>query len=199
MDEYDEAQIKARLAKLNRSGKTAFAAACAERLFPLFERYARVTGQGDVAALSLALENVWRASRGEQVEDLAQAEEAADGMVPTDYEGTWVFEMGYGQNAAAAVAYAAGSWIRDSSEEATLGARQVYEAADYAAQELIPAFDNFNAPDVEDRLLECPVVHVVLNGLAIDLAAVESPVGDLWVGLRERARSAGEAWARTVP
>ena len=58
MARYDEAEIKARLARLDQSQKTAFAAACAERLWPLFERYSEVTGRGDVTALRAVLNGV---------------------------------------------------------------------------------------------------------------------------------------------
>lgn len=195
---YDEAGIKARLAKLDRSGKTAFAAACAERLFPLFERYGRVTGQGDVVALGLALEDAWRAARGEEVEDLTQSEEVADSLVPSD-EDEMAFEVGYGENAAAAVAYALDTWQTDDPQDAALAARQVFNAGDYAAQESIPAFDYFSAPGVEKSLLESPAVQIALAGITADLALAESPGSDLWAGLREQAGREGAAWACTLP
>lgn len=46
--------------------------------------------------------------------------------------------MGYAQNAAAAVACAVRTWMTDEPQEAVWGARQVYEAADYAAQHALP-------------------------------------------------------------
>lgn len=45
MVSYDESAIRARLAKLDRASRTAYASACAERLWPLFERYAGATGE----------------------------------------------------------------------------------------------------------------------------------------------------------
>lgn len=194
---YDEPEIKTRLDALDRAHKTAFAAACAERLWPLFERYSRVTGEGDVTALRAVLDGAWSAVQGEEVASLAEAQEVAEGMVPSD-EGEWVFEMGYGQNAAAAVAYVVRTWLTDDPQEGVWGARQVYEAADYAAQHSLPDL-NLNAPGAEQRLLQTPAVQTALAGLSADLLAVESPVSDKWRGLRQRARQEGEAWAGILP
>ena len=194
---YDEADIKARLAKLDRFHRTAFAAACAERLWPLFERYARATGEGDVEALHSILDMAWSAAQGVVVEGMAGAQEAAEAMVPND-EGEWVFEMGYGQNAAAAVAYALRACLTDDTQEGVWGARQLYEAADYAAQHSLPDLD-LNAPGVERALFQSPAVQSALAALSADLIDVESSEGHDWALLRERAREEGEVWARTLP
>ncbi len=193
---YDEADINARLAKLDRFHRTAFAAACAERLWPLFERYARATGEGDVEALRSILDMAWSAAQGVEVEEMAGAQAAA-AMVPAE-GGEWVFEMGYGQNAAAAVAYALRARQTDDPQEAVWSARQLYEAADYAAQRALPDLD-LNAPGVERALFQSPAVQSALAALSADLIDIESSEGHDWVLLRERAREEGEVWARTLP
>jgi Protein of unknown function (DUF416) len=197
MARYDEVEIKARLAPLDKSQKTAFAAACAERLWSLFERYSEATGRGDVAALRVVLDSAWRAARGEQVVGLDGAQGVAEGMVPSD-DGEWVFEMRYGQNSTAAVAYAVRTWLTDDPQEGAWGARQVYEAADYAAQRSLPDLD-LNGPDAEQRLLASRAVQDALAGMSTDLMTVESHTGDRWERLQQRARQEGEAWARTLP
>lgn len=194
---YDEAGIKARLAGLSRSHKTAFAAACAERLWPLFERYSETTRRDDVAALRVGLDSAWRVARDEQVAGLAGALEVAERMVPSD-EGEWMLELGYGQNSAAAVAYAIRTWLTDDPQEGAWGARQLYEAADYAAQRSMPDLD-LNSPDAERRLLTSRVVQDALAGMSADLITVESPTRDRWERLQKRAQQEGEAWARTLP
>ena len=195
MLDYDEGVLRGRLSRLGRSEKTAFAAACAQRLLPLFVRYAEVTRRGDTRALAGVLEDTWRAAAGDEV-DLEHAPGIAEEMVPPD-DAEWVHELGYGQSAAASVAYAARTWLTDDPQEATWAARQVYEAADYAAQRSLPALD-LNAPDAERRLLESPVVQSALSGLSSDLAAAEAMSGG-WEALRERARREGEVWARSLP
>lgn len=197
MVSYDESAIRARLARLDRASRTAYASACAERLWPLFERYAGATGEGDPAVLRGVLDEVWLVAQGVNAGDLSQAQEVAEAMVPVD-EGEWVLEMGYGQNAAAAVAYAVRTWLTEDPQEGVWAARQVYEAADYAAQRSLPALD-LNAAGAEEELFQSRIVQAAVTGLAEDLDAVEAPAGDEWVGLRDRARREGASWARLLP
>lgn len=147
MATFDEAEIKNRLSRLDRARKTAFAAACAERLWPLFPRCAEATGEGDVAVLRSVLDDAWRAAAGDDVGDLSAAQITAEDMVPVD-DGEWIFEMGYGQNAAAAVAYAVRSWLTDDPQQAAWAACQVHEAADYAALRAHPELE-LNVPAAE--------------------------------------------------
>ncbi len=197
MVSYDESEIGARLVRLERFNRTAFAAACAERLWPLFERYVRVTGEGDSVVMRAVLDRVWLAVQGRDAGDLSQAQAEVEAMVPID-EGEWVFEMGYGQNAAASVAYAVRTWLRHNPQEAVWAARQVYEAADYAAQRSLADLD-LNSAAAEAELFNSEIVQVALAGLAADLASAEAPSGDGWSGLRDRARLEGASWARTLP
>ncbi len=118
-------------------------------------------------------------------------------MVPVD-EGEWILETGYGQNAAAAVAYAVRTWLTEDPQEGVWAARQVYEAADYGAQRSLPGLD-LNAAGAEETLFQSRIVQAAVTGLAEDLDAVEAPAGDEWVGLRDRARREGALWARTLP
>lgn len=194
---YDEASLKARLGRLDRSQKTAFSAACAEYLWPLFLRYTEATGNGDVAALETILDGVWQAALDEEVNSLAEAQQVAEDMVPTD-EGVWSFEMGYGQNAIAAVAYAVRTWLTADPQEAAWAARQVYEAADYASQKTQPDLV-LNTPGAEESLLQSPIVQTALLSLSSNLTSVEAGSSRQWGDLRERARQEGEAWASTMP
>ncbi|RIQ11446.1 DUF416 family protein [Jiangella rhizosphaerae] len=197
MRTYDEADIKARLSRLDRAGRTAFAAACAERMWPLFTRCVEATGMGDVTALRTVLDDLWRAAGGEDVGDLSLAQATAEQMIPID-DGAWTLEVGYGQYATAAVAYAVRAWLTDDPQEATWAARQIHEAADHAALCARPDLQ-LNVPGTERLLLESPMVQTALAGLATDLATVESPSAAGQDDLRTRARDEGEAWAATLP
>ncbi len=189
--------MRARLARLGRAEKAAFGAACAERLWPLFVWYANITGRADPRSLRRVLDDTWRAMQGNEV-NLAEAQQVAEGMVPSD-EGESVHETGYGQNAAACVAYAVRTWLNDDAQEAAWAARQVYEAADYAAQHARPDLDfDLDAPDAERALREHPAVQAALAGIEDDLAAVESAEPDSWDGLRKRAEEDGAVWARSL-
>jgi hypothetical protein len=170
VDQYDEGGFLHRLEQLDRASKTAFAAACAERLWPLVERYASVAAVpvGQIAALRAALDAVWRGCVGGS-EDIAGVQVLAESMVPRE-DDQWVFEAGYGQNAIAAVAYAARTWLTGEAQEAVWAARQVYEAADYGAQQYFLGVAAYLV-DVEEGLRHSPVVRGAVSALVADLEA----------------------------
>lgn len=193
---YDESEIRVRLTRLDHASRVAFAAACAERLWPLFERYVQATGLGDVALLRSALDEVWLVAEGrENGADLSRVEKVALSMVPAD-DGEWVFEMGYGQNAAAAVAYALQGSLTDDPQDGVWASRQVYEAADYAARCLRPDLD-LSSADAEQELSRSDTVQVAVSGVIADLESLEGEAG--LSGLQDRARREGAVWARSLP
>lgn len=197
--EYNEKQIVTELARVDQKRQTAFAASCAERLMPLFAKYTSVTGDGDPEGLRGVLDHVWNAVRGDDEGfELAADRDVAESMVPSD-EDDWVFEMGYGQNAAAAVVYAIRTWMSGDAQEAAWAARQVYEAADLAAQQSLPALTNLNDSEVARQLLESQAVQAALRGISSDLSAVQSESDDRWAGLQRRARDEGAEWAGQLP
>ena len=160
MKMFDENCLRQRVEVLGRFGKTAFAASCAEWLWPLAERYTEVAElfERRLEELRAALDSVWSCVFGND-EDLRSVQALAESMVPVE-DDSWVFVTGYGQNAIAAVAYAARTWLTDQSQEAIWAAYQLYEAANYAAQKEVPDTAEFSI-DVEDRLIESPVVQAV--------------------------------------
>ncbi len=194
MFRYDEAQLVQALDAEPKAARVAFAAASAERLQPLYAWFHEVSGQGDPEVLRAALDAVWdlvlgRPSPG----DLRQLQEAAESLVPDEDVGKWSEQSAYAQNAAAAVAYAVRSWITNDPQQAGWAARQVYEAADYAAQQ---DTDDLNAPGAEDALLARPVVQEAVEGIRADLQAVSRPGDSMEV--RNAARAGGARLARLV-
>lgn len=191
---YDEPANVQRLTRLDRTRKAAFAAACAQRLLPLFDRYAAATS-ADPAIVHEALERVWGTLRGAQG-DLRPLQAAVEGQVPQEND-DWTLETGYAQNAAACAAYAVRTWLTDDPQEAAWASRQVYELADYAVQQLLPDLD-LNLPDAESQLLGHALVQAALEGIEHDLCEVESATLDL-DHLANRASREGLAWSRGVP
>lgn len=191
---YDEPANVQRLTRLDRTRKAAFAAACAQRLLPLFERYA-AAAEADPRILQEALDGVWDALRGTQV-DLRPMRAAAEDQVPQG-DDDWILETGYAQNAAACAAYAVRTWLTDDPQEAAWASRQVYELADYAVQQLLPDLD-LNRPDAESQLLGHELVQAALAGIEHDLSEVESAALDL-DHLADRASHEGLAWSRGMP
>ena len=77
MRTYDECALFARLEPLDRRAKTAFAAACAQRLFPLFERYVGVVNHpAQSQRLALILAATWDLASG-RMDDARHAAWAA--------------------------------------------------------------------------------------------------------------------------
>ena len=194
---YDERALVARLEPLDRRAKTAFAAACAQRLLPLFERYARVVGATAHAhRLAEILAAAWDVSSG-RVIDVQSIYYEVESMSPKDYEGEWVMESGYGENAAAAVAYAIRTWLTDDPQEAAWAAFQMYEVAEYAATQAYAKVDpRLNITD--DMVVGSEIAKAALLAIEEDLGVVASAPPS-WLELRQRAEAEGLAWAATFP
>lgn len=195
MRTYDEASIVRRLSSLDRKHKTAFAAACAQRLLPLFQRYADLAPSADGAVVGSVVSLVWEALRGAPI-DLLPQQQLAEAQVPVE-DDNWVLETGYAQSSAACAAYAVRTWLNDDPQEAGWAARQAYEVADYAAQQLLNDLD-LNAPDAENKLLGHELVRAALDAIERDLRLVEGLEPDL-EALVARATSEGIAWSQGMP
>lgn len=185
VSDFDEAAIKRRLEALPRNAKTSFAAGCAELLWPLFERYARASELAADQAddMRQVLDSVWRSAAGGTTDDIRAVQSIAEARVPQDQP--WIVESGYGESSVAAIVYAARTWLADSAQEATWGARQVHEAADYAAQLDVPG-GSFT-PEMEQHLRQSPLVRWAIEATMALLDAAEH--GDSSV-VQERARQA---------
>jgi uncharacterized protein YjaG (DUF416 family) len=195
MRTYDESSIVRRLSQLDRTRKTAFAAACAQRLSPLYLRYAEAVPGVDSATIRSVVGLVWEVLSGAQV-DLRPQQHVAEGQVPPE-DDNWVLETGYAQNAAACAAYAVRAWLTDDAQEAAWAARQAYEVSDHAAQQLLADLD-LNAPEAESRLAGHELVQAALDSIERDLRVVEDPELDLDT-LAARATNEGIAWSRGMP
>jgi hypothetical protein len=197
MQMYDQRALLARLEPLNRGAKTAFASACAQRLLPLFERYARVAGvPAHAQRLAGILAAAWDFSSG-RVIDVRSMDSEVESMAPKDYEGEWFMESGYGQNAAAAVAYAIRTWLTDDPQEAAWAAFQMYEVAEYAvAQAHAEMHPNVDVTDTV--VVGSEIAQAALSAMEEDLAAVASTPPS-WRELRKRAEAEGRTWAATFP
>ena len=62
--EFDAADLERELDALPPAHRTAFAAACAERLLPNYGVFSEVEGWGDPARLARGLDSVWRYLEG---------------------------------------------------------------------------------------------------------------------------------------
>lgn len=190
MLDYDEAALLARVDKLDRKSRIGFAAACAERLWPLLAVYQDAAGrpQEEFSALRAVLDSVWAVAAGaEPAGHLDEDEALVESLVPSDDDEDWVFESAYGQNGLAALAYAARTVLTDDSQEAVWAAQQLYEATDVAAQQVV-ATSGLTRAESERALLEHPAVQWALRSIDGDLSR-----SAFTVAAELRSRAASEA------
>jgi uncharacterized protein YjaG (DUF416 family) len=129
------------LAALSATGRAAFAAACAQRLLPLYVEYVRRTGDGDAAAVSGHLDLLWTALA--QRTDVTTAEDPdpwadeVERFVPDpDVPTTDDEYRGYAENAVAAVVYALRSRNRADPAYALWAAQMPVQAIEARLLEL---------------------------------------------------------------
>lgn len=198
MTEYDERELIERIGALGRAGKTAFAAACAERLLPLYRRYVDAAGVGAPEELAGIVEQVWEVLRGAD-HDLTDARQVAVDLVPDDdAPGEWVLEGAYAQNAAAAVAYAVGAWLSDDAQQAVWAARQVFDAAEYAARPPARGLVIREA-GADDPTLSSAVVQAAVRTIGDDLSEIERFGTCRLNDLRQRLRRESAEWLALFP
>lgn len=151
---------------------------------------------GDAARLRDILDSAWNvASNG--TSDVSSLDSEAAAFGPTNDE-EWVFDMGYAQNGAAAVAYAIRTWLTDDAQEAVWAGRQVQEAAEYSVSQadLVPGemlvrevSDLPSVVDINSSAAMQSVVAFLNQALGI---CEERPPS--WRDLKDLARSTGQAW-----
>lgn len=188
---YNEPQLVGKLTKLPLVARALFAAACAERLLPMYAWSCHRTGRGDPKALERALTALWAHLENNGSEALEPHREIAEELVP-DEDDSWVDECAYAQHAAAAVAYAIRSWLTAEPKEAGWAARQSYELLDL----WVTTRDNIdlNAPGAEDRVVSDYLIQAELQRQHRDLKELDlaaENVRPMVQQLRRRARAEG--------
>jgi len=187
MIDYNEEHLLVQIEELSQVQKTTFAAACAERLQPLYARFISEKGEPPVSLAGI-LDKIWASIAGD-INDIASEALKAESLVP-DEDDSWELVTGYAQNAAAATAYAGRTWIENGAQEAVWAARQVYEAADLASQ-------HSTEDSSMDANLSSRIVQLALAGIQDDLASVTSQSMP-WAEVRERARQQSTGWAQLL-
>src|SRR5882724_3878028 len=130
--EFDEMELSERLEQLPRPLRAAFAAACAERLLPAYDRFSTQTKTGDALTLEQILRRLWIDLSGEAMsdEEVERQIQACMELIPKEDDGPWVPEQAAAEDAAAALAYALRCRQNGLAKEAAWAARRAYEAVD---------------------------------------------------------------------
>ena len=187
MMKFDEAALVRQLADLTVPRRVAFAAACAERLFPMYVHFHKENDTGDPASVERALSRLWSDLEGEEMgeKELRGFVNDLEALVPEEDE-SWTESAAYAQNAVAAVAYAFRCRIEGDEQEAAWAARQAYEAIDF---HIVNKEDvDIDAPEAEETLRTHPLIQAELERQARDLGALQAQQSDL-AELRKRAQA----------
>lgn len=180
--QYDEAALMESVAVLSGPERVLLAAACAERLIPLYEWIAGAAGSKDAASIRSALDLAWSANASAQ--EAEQVQLKVEELVPDEDDENVPGDVALVQNAIAAVAYALRTMGSHDAQDAVWAARQLYEAADYIVQLEAP-----NQTYIGDLEQEAPI-KLVLRGLRSALGDLESVS---LTQLRTRAEADGDA------
>jgi uncharacterized protein YjaG (DUF416 family) len=123
------------LTALTLRGKGAFAAACAERLLPLYAEYVRHGGTGDETAVRGALAALWAELAGEPaVGDLEAIADDLEGRVPDADEDHEL--SGYAEASISAVIYAIRTYANEDPESLRWASEMPVQAIDDRLLEL---------------------------------------------------------------
>jgi uncharacterized protein YjaG (DUF416 family) len=130
---YDEAELVRSLTRVSVKLRVAFAAVCAERLFPAYQQFCKRASRGDPTALAAILDRIWDHLLGTEmtVEQMRAELDLCMRLIPGEDDEPWVEEQPYADDAASAVAYTLRSLQSGEPSQAALAARRAYEAADH--------------------------------------------------------------------
>jgi hypothetical protein len=123
------------LTALTLRGKGAFAAACAERLFPLYVEYVRCGGDGDDSVVRAALDALWDELAGlPAAGDLEAIADDLEGRVPDPDENHAL--GGYAEASISAVVYAIRTYANEDPESLRWASEMPVQAIDDRLLEL---------------------------------------------------------------
>jgi uncharacterized protein YjaG (DUF416 family) len=191
---FNEQLLIERLDRLPSPFKVLFAATVAERLFPAYTSYSRLTGRGNPQELCAALECLWLDLEGRRM-DTSQVRENLNsvvGLIPReDDDNSWVPEQAWAEDAGAAVAYALRCRENGQSAEAAWAARRAYEALDHMVT--TKKRIDTSRPAASEEVLSSPLIQAELSRQQRDLdellAGDLRDVASVARRMRQRARA----------
>jgi uncharacterized protein YjaG (DUF416 family) len=190
---FDEQQLLSRLTALPSQLRVAFAAACAQRLLPAYERYRVRSNSAGANEVATMLERIWRDLAGDPVspEELQGFVDRAMAIIPREDADEWLPGQAAAEDAAAALAYVVRCRQNGEAQEAVWAARRVYEALDHFVIERDDV--DTNLPGAEDRVLTDPLIQAELDRQHRDIDELLLAAADERVSARIRARAETDA------
>jgi Protein of unknown function (DUF416) len=188
MFKFQEELLVQCLAKFSAKQKSAFATACATRLFSSYAAYAFKFGRAeDVTSLRGILDELWSQSLSStDVGDRHRLEEIVQELscqLPSQEE-TWTVLHAFADDAIASTMYAARTLLTASANEAAWAARRAYEAVDQAVLKLS---GTPNTPDEELLVISHPLIQRELGRQNEDLRSLSDLGANAILQIKERA------------
>jgi uncharacterized protein YjaG (DUF416 family) len=169
MRRFDESELARKIEQLAKQQRVAFAAACAQRLFPSYNRFAQKTGRGNSATLMSLLEALWKDLNQNQMSEaeIDSSISVCMGLIPQEEDQPWVNEQACAEDAASAVVYALRCRRTGETQEAAWAARRAYDCLDHyvISSERIDT----NMPGQEERVLSHSLIQAELDRQHRDL------------------------------
>ena len=189
---FNESALVGELRELPPPYRVAFAAACAERLFPAYVTFCERAGRGDPGGLAEMLRSVWTDLLGDKPDPARLRDELnrCMALIPGDDDEPWVEDQPYADDAASALAYTLGALQADDPQQAAWAARRAYEALDYQVTHCLGIED-------EVQVAEHAIVQAELLRQRRDLDDLRTANGrstEVIVRLRDRARRDAEVF-----
>ena len=193
---FDEPALVRLLAELPNEARVAFAALCAERQLPNYERFSSRSGSGDPDALREALVSIWEDLQGRKAssDELESALDRCMDQMPSEEHSSE--ESAYADDAAASVAYTLRARLTGDPQEAAWAARRAYDAVDHFVTSKLNPSSHIER-DLESAIASHPLVQAEIQRQQADIRDLQSAgthalllesVGNL----RDRARRDAE-------
>lgn len=177
---FCESALKEYLDQLPKQAKMAFAVACAQRIFPYYEKYAIALGptQMDIKvfaeAFSYVLNNL--ISNDVDASTLQALLNRCMRVLPSE-EDAWENGLPYAEDATAVIIYCIRLLLTGDTQEAVWAAKRIYEAVDSF---VINAYQvDVNNVDGEKFILNHPIVRNELTRQVRDLEELANAKGSL--------------------
>lgn len=167
---FSETELKNRLAALHCSKIVAFAASCAERLIPVYARYAEKASlvSQHSSIYRNALDAIWSNILGAEMERyfIENMEKTCVDAIPSE-DDSWSFGEPYAEDAGAAVVFTIRAWLFCDPQEAAYAAKRIYEAVDNFV------VSSINSSLFEEQILAHPLIQKELACQQYDLKQLE--------------------------
>jgi uncharacterized protein YjaG (DUF416 family) len=170
MKRFDEIGLRASLGRLDAKRLGTFAAACAQRLMPAYERYRGAVGELQPDDVTGSLDALWADLCGEASLSGAELDRLIDrvkGLIP-DEALAYATSEPYAEDAAAAVVYALTARRSGKAQEAAWAAQRVYDAIDNYVIRSAPGGKALS----ETAVVEHPLIQRELERQARDLGLI---------------------------